>query len=345
MRGYINTLQRKLAVLRYGNPSKSLSVILVVGDSDTITTATLLKGILTEAGTKTALLPERYRHSIAGFYAGLARAKKQGYTVAIVEVNEALESSGVLKQAAIDSLIVTGSTNLLEKLLALGPEHLVVPTEYEVSDGAVEPYQHITVGEEATADARVEAVKLYRKGTEVKLTIDHRTKLEIATPLVGQANALHLATAVAAAYVSGTDLSVVQEGVADIEPLEGRFERATAPKEVDCYIERGGDEDALRSALASAKSLAKRRLVVAIDDTHLTRQALDAAKEAADRLIVANYSGEVPSGVEVVNDGHLAVEKALRSAQKDDFVLLYGDEFTARDGDELRAKKYLGEQA
>ena len=345
MRGYISALQRKIASIRHGSPAKGMSVVLVAGDNDTATTAALLKGILTEAGKKAALVPARYRHSINSFYAGLTKARKQGYMVAIVEVDESLANSGVLKETTVDSVIVTSTTTLLEALLELNPKHLVVPTEYEVPDGAVEPYQHITVGEELTADARVESVTLYRKGTEVKMTIDHQTKLEIATPLVGRANALYLATAVAAAYVSGTDLSVVQEGVADIEPLEGQFERVAAPKEVDCYIERGGDEIALQQALDSAKHLAKKRLVVAIDDTRLTRQMCERAKEAADRLVVANYSGEVPSGVEVVNDGQLAVEKALRSAQKNDFVLLYGDEFTARDGDELRAKKYLGEHA
>lgn len=336
----MTALERKIASLRHGNPSKGMTVIVVAGVADTKVTATFLKGILGEAGRKAALLPDRYRHSINGFYTGLARAKKQGFTVAIVEADEALVRSGALKGVLIDNLVITSHTGNIDELLKLSPRHLVVPTSLEIPQGSVEPYQHITVGEEATSDAHLESVTLYRKGTELRMVIDHQTKLEIATQLVGRTNARYLATAIAAAYVSGVELGVVQEGVADVEPLEGQFERLELDKKADIYLEKG-DAEAGKAAFASAKQLAKRRLVVAIDEPGVAKPVLEAAKSAADRLFVANYEGEVPSGVEVVESGRVAAEKALRAAQQDDLLLLYGSGYTEKEDDKVKARVYL----
>lgn len=320
-----------------------MALILVTGSYGKTTTASFLKGILTEAGRKPALIPARYRQSVNGFYTGVARAKKQGYEVAIIEVDDVLLDSGALGDSNIDCLVVASDVSRLSELLKLNPQHLVVPSDLEIPTGTVEPYQHITVGEEIAADARIESIKLYRKGTELRMVIDHQTKLEVATQLVGRMNAKDLAAAIAAAYVLGAPLSVMQEGVADIEPLEGRFERMKTAKKHDCYVDKGGSLEALRDAVTSAKQLAKRRCIVVLHDDKLTREMIDIAKEAADRLFVADFSGVTPGGVEVVTDGKTAVEKALRGAQQDDLVLLYGHSFTAKKGDSITVKEYLKE--
>lgn len=40
--------------------------------------------------------------------------------------------------------------------------------------------QKITYGTHKEAEAKIEKVRLYRKGTEAKVTIDHQTKLDLA---------------------------------------------------------------------------------------------------------------------------------------------------------------------
>lgn len=322
-----------------------MTLIVIAGDCGKTTTATFLKGILTEGGRKTAILPHHYRQSVNGLYSGVAKAKRQGYTVMIVEADKEMLECGALGGVKIDSLILASESELVSNLLKLNPQHLVVPTGIEIPTGSVEPYQHITVGEEPTADAQIKSIKLYRKGTELRLVIDHQTKLEVATQLAGRASARDLATAVAAAYVFGVELSVMQEGVADIEPIEGRFERIETDKGYDCYLDAGGTGTSLEDALASAKQLAKRRCVVAIHDEAVTAGMIEAAKETADRLFVADYSGVVPSGVDVVNKGSKAAEKALRAAQQGDFVLFYGREFTKSENDTIVLKEYLEEKA
>lgn len=320
-----------------------MTLILVAGDYGKTTTAIFLKGILTEAGRKTALIPARYRQSVSGFYTGMARAKKQGYEVAIIEVDGTLLDSGALTDSRVDCLVVTSDVGRLGELLKLNPQHLVVPSDLEIPAGSVEPYQHITVGEEIAADARVESMKLYRRGTELRMVIDHQTKLEVATQLVGRMNAKDLAVAIAAAYVLGVELSVMQEGVADITPVEGRFERIETSKKNDCYVDAGGSLEALQDAINSAKQLAKRRCIVVVHDNTLTREMIDIAKEGSDRLFVADFSGVTPAGVEVVSDGKTAVEKALRAAQQDDLVLLYGRLFVAEKENTITVKEYLKE--
>jgi UDP-N-acetylmuramoyl-L-alanyl-D-glutamate--2,6-diaminopimelate ligase len=345
MREKITAIRRNIASLRYNNPSRGMTLVLVAGEYGKTTTAALLKGILTEGGRKAAILPTRYRHSVNGFYSGIARAKKQGFVVVIVEVDKSLLDCGALGGAKIDSLVLTSGVKYMTDLLKLNPQHLVVPTGIDIPAGSVEPYQHITVGEEAMADAQIKSMKLYRKGTELSMVIDHQTKLELATQLVGKANTRDLAIAIAAAYVFGVELSVMQEGVADIEPLEGRFERLELEKKNDCYVDAGGSPESLSDALTSAKQLARKRLIVAISDREVTSEMLSGAKESSDRLLVADYSGEAPSGVEIVKDARTATEKALRAAKHDDFILFYGREFTEIEDDTLKIKEYIGEKA
>ena len=342
MKGKLLAAKRRAASLRFGNPARSLDIVLVAGNYGMSITAEFLKGILNESGRKAGILPSRYRQSVTSYYEGLSKAKKQGISIVIVIVDEAFLHTEALGDTLIDSVILTTEFSSFDRLLSLSPQHVVVPSAVQVPSGSVEPYQHITVGDDEASDAKLDTVTLYRKGTEITLVLDHQTTLELATHTIGYSNAHNLATAIAAAYVSGVEKEHMQEGVADIMSLEGQFERLSFPdKQIDCYVDTARDELSLRNALRTAAKLKKRRLLVVLDDDVIDRTLIDATKEYADRIFIVDYDGTIPSGVEVVSTTHDGIEKAVRASKQDDFILLAGRAFTGSSNEKMSTKDLL----
>lgn len=212
MREKIIPIQRKIASLRYKNPARGLKLIFVAGRYGKTTTATLLEGILKGSGRQVCVVTSGHDESIDHFYRMLWRKRRKGHKVIIVEVTDKLATIRAIEGIIPECLIFTSDVPYRDALLSLMPKHLVTTTDVVVPEGSVEPYQHISVGDDDSAEAKRELVTLYKKGTELQMTVDHQTKIAITTPLVGKANAYDLATAVATAYVFGIDADVMQEG-------------------------------------------------------------------------------------------------------------------------------------
>ena len=69
----------------------------------------------------------------------------------------------------------------------------------------------MTYGTNPEAEAHLTHVKLYKKGTEASLLIDHQTHLELATNLPGEFNVMNMSAAVSLAYLLGIKLEDIQE--------------------------------------------------------------------------------------------------------------------------------------
>ena len=327
MREKIQALQTKAIAARYGNPASGIAVIAIAGGAGKTTVAKFLAGILKESGRSVACLTNDASISnTARLYERLASLKKQHVSTVILEVNETLMNSGALLGLDIETLVVVNENDVAHRLLGLSPKHIVVPTGFVVPSGSVEPYQHISVGEDEIADAKIDSVKLLRHGTELGMTIDHQTKLEIATYFAGHANALDLATSIAAAYVLGVSLDAVQEGVADMEPSSGAFSWIRTNRPYEVVYDAAHRDDSVRLATTSTKQLAKRRLIIAFD--HLPADdTIHFVRAQADRVFAVGQPNEARDiDIEVtVRD---AFDKALRAAKRDDAVLLLGHDFS-----------------
>jgi UDP-N-acetylmuramyl tripeptide synthase len=328
MRERLTGIQRKAAAFRYKNPARSLKLILVTGRYGKTTTISLLEGILKESGREVSTLTDGHDESIDSFYRALWRRKRKGYKVILVEVSDTLLALGALQGITPECVIFTSGSESDDELLKLRPKHVVTPTEVKVLDGTVEPYQHISVGDDEVAEAKRESIRLYKKGTELGMVIDHQIKFEIATQLVGKANAYNLATAVAMAYVFGIDADVMQEGVADIRPTTDNFDILELHRPYQVILDAAVAEESIRLAIESAKVFVKRRLIIAIDGS-LDADVIHGVKQQADRVFVVSHDDAVfSSGVETVVDGKEAVEKATRAAKQDDVVLFLGTMFS-----------------
>jgi len=336
-------MQRKLAVVKYKNPTSKLNSIVIAGEYGKTTTARLLEGIFKESGRKVCVIATTKHVTFDGFYGALSRAKKEGYTTVIITASTELLELGALEGVVPECAVFTTSIAQSQALLKLSPKHVVSPSGMDIPEGTVEPYQHISVGDDDMAEAKRESITLYKKGTEIQMTIDHQTKLNVATPLVGKANAYNVATAIAAAYVFGIDAADAQEGIAELEPTPGNFEYISSSKPYEVIVDRGVSSDSLRLSLESAKVFAKRRLLVALD-TMPSEKDMAFVRDNSDRVfVVTDDTSPFVSGVDTVNDIETAFEKVTRAAKQDDLILFCGDKYAHVESETSFVKHHLNQ--
>jgi UDP-N-acetylmuramate-alanine ligase len=314
--------------MRQGNPMRGMRAILVTGEYGTTEAACYMKAIFEASGQKTSLLSggqDGYDSSVEHFFSALARVRQEKSALVVIEVSPALERLEVLSMLDIDSVVAVTADQHSEALLALSPEHLIGPTDLTLASDITTAYQRISFGEDQLADAKVDKVTLYKKGLELNLTIDHQTKLEIASHLSGFVAAQALTAAIAAAYVRNIELGLMQEAIADIEPLRTSFRLQALERPYAVFTDAGTSEQAMLLAARSAKELSKRRLIVAVG-AHIDPDTSKELSKLSSRLIVvSDKAGH--SNIDSVGSAQEAYEMATRTARMGDSVLLAGEAF------------------
>ena len=371
----------KVISARYGNPARHLKVIAITGTNGKTTTANYLNEILKQAGKVTAMFSTATIE-----IAGVARRNDLNATVGTVtrmqrffaEAKRAHVDyvvmefpSHAIHQHKLDGVPVEMAimTNLTQdhldyhgtmdayaevkgRLFAGKPRYIVLNRDdewFDYFDAFEAGEQKITYGKHDTAEAHIDEVTLYRKGTEVNVTIDHQTKLELATNLPGEFNAYNLTAATAAAYLLGVGLHDIIEGAANLEAVPGRFERVTDSQPFDVIVDYAHTPDGLEKLLQAAKELAKNRVILvfgATGDRDKAKRPImgEIAARLADRIFLTDeesYNEDpqtirtmVYDGIDTVKGGAMkttevadrreAIEKALKVAKKGDMVLVTG---------------------
>ena len=364
----------------YGNPARNLRVIGVTGTNGKTTTVNFINEILKEAGYRTAMFSTATievdriakRNELNATVASTGemqrffrRAKRAKVDFAVLEF-----PSHALHQHKLDTVPVEVAvmTNLTQdhldyhgtmenyaatkaKLFAYEPKFIVLNRDDEWFDYFNQfpaSSQKITYGKHDSADARIDRVKLFRKGTEIDLTIDHQTKLELATALPGEFNAYNAAAAASVAYLLGLKLDDISEGVANLESIPGRFDRIEADKGFDVVVDYAHTPDALEKLLTTAKSITKRRVILvfgACGDRDKSKRPImgEIAARLADRIFLTDEESynedpeqiraQIYEGIEKgkgqvrtteVPDRRDAIQKAIELAKKGDTILVTG---------------------
>lgn len=310
-------------------------MILVTGSHGVSTTALYLGELLRENGESTAVFTPRQSHihghsyeptydaSADAVQRAIAKAKKHTSTVVMAVTPNVLRSH-VLETLQCDMVVLTSPGELTDAVAALPSTFVVAPQGFATDALQVSPHQLITFGEDELAEARIRNVVLYRRGTEVEMTIDHQTNMTLSTYLLGRANAYNIAAAVAAAYLLSYDVSSFTEGIARLERVSGNLERIETDQAYSVYVDGAPTARAADLVSSSMKQIAKRRLLIACDQS-FSEETLDILSARADRVTVAK--GEEIAGRYHADDTRQAVEHTLRSAKKDDIVLLLGPSF------------------
>ncbi len=370
----------RLVRARYRNPAKNLKVIAVTGTNGKTTTLNFINEVLKEAGYKTAMFTtavievagERKINDLNATVATTAemqrffrKAKRAKVDYTLLEVTSHALDQHKLDGVPIHMAIMTNLTQdhldyhgtmekyaaAKSKLFAHTPRYIVLNRDdewFEYFDKFPAGAQKITYGKSEDAEAKIEYTKLYRKGSEATVVIDHQTKLDLATALPGEFNITNMTAAAAAAYLLGLKMDDIIEGVANLESVPGRFERVETGKEYDVVVDYAHTPDALEKFLTAAKEIAKNRTILvfgATGDRDKGKRPImgEIAAHLADRIILtdeesydedpAAIRAQVMQGIESakgtaktteIADRHDAIKKALDVAKRGDMVLITG---------------------
>jgi len=394
----VETSYRKARVkalsARYGYPARHLKIIAITGTNGKTTTANYLNEIFKAAGYKTAMFTTAIIE-----VAGGARLNDLNATVATTEQMQRFfrdaKNAGVdyvflevtshsLVQFKLDGVPIEAAimTNLTQDhldyhktmeqyaeakglLFAKKPRYIVLNRDDKWFDfyNKYEPMEaKITYGAGEAAEARISQVKLYKRGSEARMVIDHQTKLDLATALPGKFNVYNMTAAAATAYLFHISLDDIVEGIANLEEIPGRFERVEAGQPYDIIVDYAHTPDALEQLLESVTQLTKRRVILvfgACGDRDKTKRPImgEIAARGADRIIVTDEesynedpdeirrmiidgiaAGKGEMKTEEIPDRRAAIEKALSIARKDDTVLVTGmghEQFRIVNGEKL----------
>jgi len=370
----------RLVTARYGNPAKNLRVIAVTGTNGKTTTANYINEILKEAGCKTAMfstavievagkrMPNELNMTVADtaimqrFFRDAKRAKVDYVVLEVTSI--------ALHQHKLDGVPILAAvmTNLTQdhldahgtmdnyaaakaKLFQLQPNYIVLNRDdewFEYFDQFPAAAQKITYGKHDDAEAKITHTKLYKKGSEATVVIDHQTKLDLATALPGDYNIANMTAAAATAYLLGVKLNDIIEGIANLEEVPGRFERVEIGKDYDVIVDYAHTPDGLEKFLTAAKAIAKKRVILvfgATGDRDKGKRSImgEIATKFADRIILTDeesYNEDpqairdmVMQGIESaggsaktteVADRRDAIKKALGIAGKGDMIVITG---------------------
>lgn len=384
----------RLVRARYGDPAKGLKVIAVTGTNGKTTTLNYINEILKEAGQKTAMFTTAIievagdrrindlnatvptTDQITRFFRDAKRAKAD---YVLLEV-----TSHALDQHKLDGVPILAAvmTNLTQdhldyhktmenyaeakgKLFAMDPQFIVLNRDdewFEFFDKYQAADQKITYGRHDDAEVRVTRTKLFKKGSEADLLLDHHLKLELATALPGEYNIDNMVAAATTAYLLGVDLTDIMEGAANLEGVPGRFERVETDKEYDVIVDYAHTPDGLEKFLTAAKAVTKNRIILvfgATGDRDKEKRPImgEIAARLTDRIILTDEESynenpdeireQVMRGIETggggaktteIADRRDAIQKALDIAKKGDTVLITGmghEKFRIIDGERI----------
>lgn len=370
----------RLVSARYGNPARSLRIIAVTGTNGKTTVVNYFNEILKEAGHKTAMFStatieiagKSKRNdlnatvpSTAAIQNFFRQAKKAKVEFVIMEFPSHALHQHKLAGVPVEMAIMTNLTQdhldyhktmqeyaaVKGRLFAKKPRYIVLNHDDEWFDYFNKfsaSAQKITYGKSHGSEAHIEHIKLYRRGTEANVVIDHQTKLELATALPGEFNAYNMTAAVAGAYLLGIKLRDIREGVANLESIPGRFERIENDKGYDIIVDYAHTPDGLDKLLTAAKAITKNRIILvfgACGDRDQSKRPLmgEIAARLADRIMLTDeesynedpdqirqqiYQGIKQAKGEAktteIADREAAIEKALSVATKGDTILITG---------------------
>ena len=384
----------QLISAKYGNPARNLKVIAVTGTNGKTTTINYINEVLKEAGLKTAMFStavieiggKRQLNDLNATVGTTERmqeffrdAKKAKVDYVVLEVTSHALDQHKLATVPIEVAVMTNLTQdhldyhkTMEryaeakgKLFAGRPKFIVLNRDDEWFDFFNKfqaSQQKITYGEHEEAEAKIERFKLYKKGSEATLVIDHQTKLELATALPGKYNIYNMVAAAATMYLLGIKLKDIVEGIANLEGVPGRFERVVEGKGYDVIVDYAHTPDALEKLLEAAKSVTKNRVILvfgATGDRDKSKRPImgEIAARHANRIILTDEESynedptairdQVREGIENAKGGMKLVEipdrrdaiaKALSIAMKGDTILITGmghEQFRIVDGERL----------
>ncbi len=379
----------------YGHPERALALTAVTGTNGKTTTAFLTEALLRSAGRRSVLMGTIETH-VAGevrtsthttpesrdILAIVADGVRAGATEAVMEMSSHALDQERVWGLPVDTAIFTNLTQdhldyhgSMERYAAakarlfhgvgappprvaiLNADDAALPLFMSAARGCGTVWTYSL--DDPGADFHAHAVQA---GSGM-LRFQLRSPLgetEVQAPLTGRVNAYNLLAAMAAAVARGLALRQVVESAATLQAVPGRFQAVPNALGMHVIVDYAHTDDALRSLLSLARSLAGHGRIVTVfgcggdrDKTKRPKMGR-AAAEGSDLVIVtsdnprsedpATIAAEALAGVRAANRAESlvileraeAIAEAIRRAGAGDIVLIAGKGHektqTGRDG-------------
>ncbi len=355
--GDVRRAMAKAAATIEGHPSTSLMMFGVTGTNGKTTVTHLLASILEAHGLGTSVIGtldgERTTPEAPVLQRILAEARDSGRKAVTMEV-----SSHALVQARVDGVRFAAAvfTNLGHDHLDY---HVTMEDYFEAKSRLFTPERAERAvvnaddpwGRRLIASARIPTTGFSISEISAVEVAPGHTAFDwrgrrITMPLTGSYNAVNALAAATCASSVGIPDDVIAAGLAQAQPVPGRFEVVDAPGPVTIIVDYAHTPDGLATAIASARQLAAGKRVVVVfgcggDRDRAKRPVMGAVADAQADLVVVtsdNPRGEQRSAIieEIVAgipdrtrtliepDRGAALELALDMAAAGDILLVAG---------------------
>jgi UDP-N-acetylmuramoyl-L-alanyl-D-glutamate--2,6-diaminopimelate ligase len=382
-----------LAAELYGHPSRSMQVVGITGTNGKTTTAYLLRAVFESAGKKCGLLGT-VAYSVGDQELPAARTTPEApdvqrmlrqmvdagcracvmevssHALALRRVDDTVFAAAVFTNLTRDHLDYHGNMESYfaakRRLFDLLPPG--APAVINVDDPRGDSLRKavstpVTYAINKPADVTPGPLTLTFDGLE----FDARTpkgEVHVKSKLVGRPNVSNILATVAVATALDVPSSAIEEGLARLAGVPGRFELVSGAKDdITVVIDYAHTDDALKNLLETARPLAPRRVITVFGcggDRDRTKRPLMGAVAArlSDVVVMtsdnprtedpARIIEEIKRGVPPASDRGAAtfaivdrkeaIQFAIKKAEPGDLVLLVGkghEQMQVIGGDEL----------
>lgn len=208
----------------------------------------------------------------------------------------------------------------------------------------------ITCGLEEGAMLRAKDIIEYRtQNKEHIATLPHGLSFEVQTPkgsfmvnsqLIGRCNVYNILISIGIAYALDVSEDIIQRGVQEAKPVEGRFETIDEGQRFLCIIDYAHTEDALRKLIQEARLMTKGRIITVFGcggDRDKTKRPLmgAVATELSDFVIITSDNPRTEDPMEIIKDIVQGIKKSNYTLQPDREEAIKEAVAIAKEGDTL----------
>lgn len=174
----------------------------------------------------------------------------------------------------------------------------------------------ITYGVDPRAQIRARHFTQSAEGIRIAVSVLD-SKLELVSPLLGRVNLENILAATAAAWGLGISPEKIQEGVAALKQVPGRFERIDEGQPFVVLVDYAHTPDALRNALTIAREMAQERVIVLFGcggDRDRSKRPImgDVAGSLSDAVILTSDNPRSEDPISIMNDAMVGLQKSGR---------------------------------
>lgn len=375
----IRQYMAELANHYYGHPSKQLRLAGVTGTNGKTTTCYLIHSILSASGRPALLLStvetiladlrqssSRTTPEAIEIQLLLSRALQKRCKTGVIEVSShalALDRTyqcelevGVFTNLSQDHLDFHGSLedylSMKARLFDPGRNPGIRCAVLNGDDSRVSglplasSVRRMTFGCSPSHDVFPRHVETGMEGTRALVSVGGES-LSIESPLAGEHNLYNLMSAVAASTYLELPKEQIQEGIASLTAVPGRFERVLLEEApFAAFVDYAHTPDALLNVLRLARGICQGRLIclfgcggdrdrgkrprmgrIAAANADIVILTSDNPRSEDPQAILQQIEMGIPAGtgtVESILDRREAIERALRLAGSGDLVLIAG---------------------